>query len=145
MIYFVQCGCGCGSIKIGSAERPKARVREMQTGCAHRLHLLGSLMFVGDSYEYRLHRRFWRERLIGEWFDKSIREHVDALLLVPVREQNLAVRTLLKATPKELEQRRCGKCGNVYTRYGKYRGSHQSRCPECKAPWGASENLQSAP
>lgn len=66
MIYFIQ-ESSRGLIKIGLAVDPQSRLIELQVGSPHTLTLL--LVVDGDrDDERRLHRRFSRHRVRGEWF-----------------------------------------------------------------------------
>lgn len=67
-------------VKFGLAVNPEKRLRELQTGSASRLQLIG--FWEGDrESEQRIHRLFDEYRHVGEWFRLSkpiigfIREH----------------------------------------------------------------------
>jgi hypothetical protein len=66
MIYFVQAD-RVGLIKIGFAEDPESRLRELQVGSPVRLRLLRAEE-GGREREAALHRRFAHARSHGEWF-----------------------------------------------------------------------------
>ncbi len=64
------------AVKIGLAVDPLRRVRELQTGNARRLHLLMKIGPMSDkraaAIERKLHKRFKRWRLVGEWFEPRV-------------------------------------------------------------------------
>jgi len=64
------------AVKIGLAIDPLRRVKELQTGNARRLHLLMKIGPMSDmravSIERKLHRRFKKWRLVGEWFEPCV-------------------------------------------------------------------------
>jgi hypothetical protein len=64
MIYFARAG---DAVKIGWSGNPERRVRQMQTGAAHKIHLLRTLD-VEPWAERWLHHHFRSHRLSGEWF-----------------------------------------------------------------------------
>lgn len=67
-------------VKIGRAMDPEKRVKAMQTGSSETLGLLGVIPSRNPAVmEARLHRRFARQRLTGEWFtlDDEIGEFVE--------------------------------------------------------------------
>ena len=77
-LYFIQQGAG-GEVKIGIADDPERRMKELQTGNPKQLLLLGK--FDGARLSERLlHRRFGLLRSHGEWF------HPDPALLVYIEE-----------------------------------------------------------
>ncbi len=67
MIYFIS-NRASKAVKIGyTANDPSARLRQLQTGHADRLELRGTT--PGDrEHEKRIHRRFAKYRISGEWF-----------------------------------------------------------------------------
>lgn len=73
-VYFIQ--KGYGSVKIGVAEDPERRLRELQTGNHGRLHLIAKLpcpsRAAAFALERQMHERFASDRLQGEWFHKRI-------------------------------------------------------------------------
>ena len=68
MIYFIQAGDRPGPIKIGYTEGdPKTRLARLQTAHAVPLYLIATM--PGDmAREKRLHARFAKGRMLGEWF-----------------------------------------------------------------------------
>lgn len=66
MVYFIQAGKD-GPIKIGIAENPEARRRQMQTGSHETLTLL-AVQDGGAEREAFLHARHADDRIRGEWF-----------------------------------------------------------------------------
>jgi Meiotically up-regulated gene 113 len=67
LVYFVQAESG-GPVKIGSAADPEERLRTLQAASAERLVIRG-VRLGGFKEERRLHRRFARYHLRGEWFE----------------------------------------------------------------------------
>lgn len=66
-VYFIR---GGAVIKIGFATNVLNRMRDLQIGSPHALHLLGYM--PGSIYEEkRLHRLFSAHRSHGEWFRRS--------------------------------------------------------------------------
>jgi hypothetical protein len=68
-LYFVQCGED-GPIKIGITGNPDQRFRALRTACPYPLTVLYCRGGFIDApgYEAKLHRRYARYRLNGEWF-----------------------------------------------------------------------------
>ena len=69
MIYAIRAG-SFGSIKIGRATNPIARLAELQTAHHEVLNLLAAVKWPDDT-ETRLHRHLAEYKLIGEWFKPS--------------------------------------------------------------------------
>jgi len=71
MVYFIQQGED-GPIKIGTANDPKKRLTELQTGNPSRLYLLGTVRGSTER-EHHLHKRMkeHQTREGGEWFDPT--------------------------------------------------------------------------
>src|SRR5690349_2847954 len=68
-LYFILDAERC-AVKIGVAEDPRVRLRNLQVAHAVPLVFLGS--FRGnESDEARLHYEFAKDRLLGEWFKDS--------------------------------------------------------------------------
>jgi hypothetical protein len=63
--YFI--GWKGGPVKIGRAYTVKRRLLELQSGCPYRLHVWAITSLETHS-EPRLHRRFHKHRMMGEWF-----------------------------------------------------------------------------
>ena len=84
--YVVQRG-DYGPVKIGKSGNPDARLRQLQTGCAEPLNLLG--LIHDEGAESELHDAFWAYRLEGEWFRPApevvevLRERYDILVNSP--------------------------------------------------------------
>lgn len=66
VVYFVQMGA-TGPIKIGTAVDMALRLSNLQVGNPEVLILIGT-MSGGPIEERRLHDRFARHRIRGEWF-----------------------------------------------------------------------------
>lgn len=67
LLYFIQAGEG-GPVKIGATRNVEARLRDMQTGNAHDLIVLGAIAGVSSRDEKRVHARFEEHHIRGEWF-----------------------------------------------------------------------------
>lgn len=86
--YFIQ--DPRGRIKIGIAENPRQRLRQLQTGNPEKLVLLGC---IEDDHEKDLHHKFRKYRVGGEWFtaEKELVEYVEQILsdksLLPTSSQ----------------------------------------------------------
>ena len=85
-VYFIQ--KGYGSIKIGVAKNPEARLKNLQTGNHGKLYLIAKFpcasVAAARNLESDLHKKFERFRLEGEWFRKSIlREFKDRSKIFP--------------------------------------------------------------
>ena len=70
MIYFIQSGGYLGPIKIGLSSNPVQRVHDLQVGNPEELTLL-AVMVGEESEEARLHARFSKHHIRGEWFKPS--------------------------------------------------------------------------
>lgn len=75
-VYIIQSGPRKGSpIKIGVADNPESRMRELQTGNPETLVLIASIeqpnRMAAYDLESWLHRRFSSARISGEWFDSD--------------------------------------------------------------------------
>lgn len=69
MIYFIK-NVVTGNFKIGFANNPRKRLKDLQTGSADKLVLIKIL--EGDQWrEATLHEQFAPHRLDGEWFSPS--------------------------------------------------------------------------
>lgn len=66
MIYFIQAG-EKGPIKIGLAERPTTRKKDLQTAHYDELRIIG-VMEGDNKLEDELHFRFEAYRIRGEWY-----------------------------------------------------------------------------
>jgi hypothetical protein len=85
MIYFLK-DTVTQEIKIGySKKSPKQRLRDCQTGNAHKLILLGTVTGRRED-EDCFHGRFAQHRLEGEWFKGDIIEEV--LEILSAHQQN---------------------------------------------------------
>ena len=70
MIYAMQVG-GCGPIKIGFADNPKARREHIQTHHWDRVDVLR--VWVGTPRDERLTQSVFRDKHVrGEWFDITL-------------------------------------------------------------------------
>lgn len=69
-VYIIECN---GLVKIGVAVDPAKRLKTIQTGQPVRATIYASREFscakVAYAVENQLHRRFVRQRKVGEWFD----------------------------------------------------------------------------
>ena len=67
MIYFIS--DGNGFIKIGRSTNVNQRIKQMQTGNAHKLILLSQFKTQNDKeMEQRIHDKYAKFRYRGEWF-----------------------------------------------------------------------------
>jgi hypothetical protein len=70
-VYFIRAVNG-GPIKIGSANYPGQRLSQLQTGNPMELTIVGLIPLDDNpALEQRLHVKFGRMRLLGEWFAPS--------------------------------------------------------------------------
>ena len=69
-IYFIQFGDG-GPIKIGITNSVERRLKNLQSASPIKLNLLGTIKNGGTQLEEKLHIRFNRSRINGEWFNPS--------------------------------------------------------------------------
>jgi hypothetical protein len=79
-VYFIRCE-ETKKIKIGKAEDPSWRLRQLQTGNASKLVLLGAI--AGSlEVEKQIHEKFAHLRFQGEWFtpDSQLIEWIDDTL-----------------------------------------------------------------
>lgn len=67
-IYFV--GWERGPIKIGIASTPHRRIKDIQTGCPHKLRIWAMVPGTQND-EAKLHKQFANDKLKGEWFKRS--------------------------------------------------------------------------
>ena len=69
MIYLIACTAKSrpDRYKIGTAESPKRRLRELQGASPYRLHIV-CVGPGGREYEQRLHVKYNGRRRQGEWF-----------------------------------------------------------------------------
>ena len=65
-VYFVQDGAD-GPIKIGYAVDVTKRIASLQTGHHRALRVLLTIP-GGPKVERKMHNKFWRSRIRGEWF-----------------------------------------------------------------------------
>jgi len=66
-LYAIVALCQERPIKIGFAVSPLVRLKELQTGNAFQLEVLGTIR-GGKSTEEMIHRYLASDRLVGEWF-----------------------------------------------------------------------------
>lgn len=86
--YIIRAGLA-GPVKIGKADDPHQRLRDLQTGNAEQLHLLRVVDTPFDA-EPIFHLKFARNRLRGEWFEF----HPGMLTFIPEDPVPPAVRSL---------------------------------------------------
>lgn len=68
MIYFIE-AVGAGLIKIGyTAGKAEDRLKQLQTGCPHKLRVLATFDGYDQEDEQRIHRELDHLRDKGEWF-----------------------------------------------------------------------------
>ena len=110
-VYFLQSLAG-GPIKIGcSATDPEQRLRGLQIGSATPFVCIG-LTWGEEDLERKLHRRFDKERIRGEWFRptpellkyiESLGEGTKAASAVPAPSSEPAPAAPAPAAPAELK------------------------------------------
>jgi hypothetical protein len=69
-IYFVQSGGPDGPVKIGRANDPARRLRELRTAHWEPLRLVAVLRAHPDE-ERHYHAEFAHANIVGEWFDAT--------------------------------------------------------------------------
>lgn len=87
LVYFLRQG---ETIKIGFTRRISRRLRNLQTGSAERLQLLGTIP-ASQTAERRLHQQFAELRLEGEWFraEEPLLRTISALISARTKEKRL--------------------------------------------------------
>lgn len=80
-VYFISDGTGW--IKIGLANNPLMRLKELQTGNPHKLKIYGLIHFAkyddARVCESELHEYFEDVQGVGEWFkSESVKSFLDA-------------------------------------------------------------------
>ncbi len=88
MIYFIQAG-NDGPIKIGKAQSPEARRRELQTGNHEKLNLIKEI--PGDvERENSIHNDLRSHRYRGEWFSPTpeVLDYIDEIARVDYQHVN---------------------------------------------------------
>lgn len=90
-VYFVQ-EADNGAIKIGYADWPKKRLKELQVGNPRELRIIGLLLTDDHREESRMHRRFAAHRLRGEWFRPApeLVEFIDNMVARYLRDGEFA-------------------------------------------------------
>lgn len=87
-VYFIRCcivgtGQEVGPIKIGVSNNPKKRMNDLQTSNPFRLEIVESVEFQNErqafALEKKIHHKFRKKRLRGEWFCSSVLD--DALAM----------------------------------------------------------------
>lgn len=78
-VYVLECG---GYYKIGFSKNPLERVRQLQTGCPFRLHLVGTVT-APQTAEFALHNKYADKRMHGEWFQLTPEDVGDILRAYP--------------------------------------------------------------
>lgn len=78
-VYFVRAD---ERVKIGYAKNYQTRMKELQTGCPHKLILLMAIE-AKPARERELHREFSGQRIHGEWFhlDGYLSKYLDGYYL----------------------------------------------------------------
>jgi len=73
---------GSDFVKIGTATNIKSRMEQMQTGCPHKLVLLGACN-GGQVTEQRMHKRLKGRSVRGEWYlrtDQCVAETIEWII-----------------------------------------------------------------
>lgn len=100
MVYFIQQGQS-GPIKIGVSDDPKQRLKSLQTGSPHSLHLRDAAPVPEDQrLESALHKKLEHRRLNGEWFE--IAEYW--------KEGYIGTMDLFYSVERDLWRSKCGFC-----------------------------------
>jgi len=75
-VYFIQSGGPDSPVKIGVAKDVQARLKDLQTANAYTLKIKSIIECDSSIHAYnienKMHRRYKRHRLHGEWFTSSI-------------------------------------------------------------------------
>ena len=74
-------------IKLGIANNPKKRIKQLQTGNSEKLSIHHTLQLPYDNcrtFERILHYSLRRYRLKGEWFDMSPKEAFDYITFLMI-------------------------------------------------------------
>lgn len=74
-IYFLL-DKSANAVKIGRSKNPTMRKEQLQTGNASKLKLLYVIENVQENMEKHIHGVCQRYHVQGEWFDKSVLEHL---------------------------------------------------------------------
>ena len=82
-VYFIKCVNQDGYIKIGKANEPKLRLKELQISCPYKLKIMAKIKFQNETQAYAIEKKiqkiFRKYKIRGEWFEKNI--YNDALAL----------------------------------------------------------------
>lgn len=92
-----------GPCKVGISVTPRSRVAQMQTGHPWKLKICQLFRVkINEAYavERQAHAAMKRKALLGEWFDVTVTEAVDALLSIPARTSL----TVTRLTPDEFRE-----------------------------------------
>lgn len=84
-VYFIQAEHG-GPVKIGQAQDPRARLRELQCGNPDRL-VIRSVILAEQETERSLHVAWASARVRGEWFGGGMEEAIVAFAQQACRNQ----------------------------------------------------------
>jgi len=76
-LYFIRVARSRGPVKIGRANDPETRLKNLQVASPYRLRLLGVIQ-NGGPHEAEFHRALSGHRLRGEWFTWS--KHVEEMV-----------------------------------------------------------------
>ncbi|KKN66132.1 hypothetical protein LCGC14_0474220 [marine sediment metagenome] len=68
MLYLIQCGGECGPLKIGWSKDPESRLCELQIANPYELKIIAVNVHVETADEFKLHLKFVKFHLRGEWF-----------------------------------------------------------------------------
>jgi hypothetical protein len=69
-IYLIEAE-GAGAVKVGIADNPHGRLKDLQTGCPFKLtlrHYWQLCASEADRWEKELHKSMEKYRVRGEWF-----------------------------------------------------------------------------
>lgn len=103
-VYFIRAG-RTANLKIGWAADPHRRLDALQTGCPHRLHLVGFIA-GGLADEQVWHDRWRHLRVRGEWFalQNDLRDAVNRRLMAADATCYIHIKTDWRAVRKAAAQ-----------------------------------------
>lgn len=111
-VYFIKTCDNAQLVKVGKAANPERRLRELQTGNASELVLIGKVNCGGDKKaalrEKEIHDIFADLRVRGEWFrlGKNLREYMEGCLVWDYEKMGKAMES--QGKKQESRHRRMG-------------------------------------
>lgn len=89
-VYIIECQ---QYIKVGVSDKPFERLGSMATGNPFELKLLALLFISGSRQAYatenKIHKKFSKFRVRGEWFERGILEDVLDMMITPITDINI--------------------------------------------------------